>query len=498
MLSANNLPTLSSNAASGVSARRAPSLPASERGAAMLAAMCFALVLAIALSSYITMCYRSLQMSTRNANSGHGIELAETGMEEALWALHNNDWTGWSFTGKTATKTLSGFTFDGNTTGAISLTIANYDGTTGTRTLTVTGTTTLSDGTTQSRTLTSTSSQAPLFVNAIAATGNNTTWQAGGYNGRVRFRSAGTVDSYDSTTDLNAASVGYSAMVASKSDFTAAQTSTGTVQMTNVKIKGYIATLPGSAGVSYSTSATLYGPNSPANPKIDTTRETTSPYQPVFDVITPSATTLLTGSSQTIGTPGAATPSYYYYSGDYYLGGSDILTVDGPVVVVISGYLATQNTAKISVTANGSLTVFVGGALWLDGGGIVNTTKLPKNVAIFGQTGNSNTFEFSTTTPFYGVIYAPSAFLSFYNNVTLYGAIVGQAVTFNSGSSPTFHYDTSLRNVAGQSELDELLAERERINGVRKALRTSWPHSRTPEVEIPARIVTRSGVGEAL
>src|SRR4051812_14511849 len=143
-----------------MSSLRTQRLPSSNRGAAMLAALCFALVLAIALSSYITMCYRSLQMSTRNANNGHSVELAETGMEEALWALHNNDWTGWTFSGKTATKTLTGFTFDGNTTGAVSLTIANYDGTTGTRTLTVTGTTTLSDGTTQSRTLSSTSSQA--------------------------------------------------------------------------------------------------------------------------------------------------------------------------------------------------------------------------------------------------------------------------------------------------------------------------------------------------
>src|ERR1035437_3264638 len=171
-----------------MTARRTQHLPSDTRGAALLAALCFALVLAIVLSSYITMCYRSLQMSARNASSGHSVELAETGMEEALWALHNNDWTGWSISSHTATKTLTGFTFDSNATGAISLTIANYDGTTGTRTLTATGTMTLSDGTTQSRTLTSTSSQAPLFVNAIAATGDSTTT----YNGVVSFGNAGT------------------------------------------------------------------------------------------------------------------------------------------------------------------------------------------------------------------------------------------------------------------------------------------------------------------
>ena len=428
--------------------RRSQHLPSDTRGAALLAALCFSLVLAIVLSSYITMCYRSLQMSARNASSGHSVELAETGMEEALWALHNNDWTGWSISSHTATKTLAGFTFDSNATGAVSLSIANYDGITGTRTLTATGTLTLSDGTTQSRTLTSTSSLAPLFVNAIAATGNSTTT----YNGVVSFQNAGTVGSYDSSIDINAATVGYSAVVASKSNLTSAQVSTGTVQMTNLNIKGYIATMPGSAGVSYSTNAMLYGPTSPANPKIDTSRETTSPYQPIFDVVTPSAPNPLWSGSQTIGTAGATTPTYYYYSGNYYLGTGSTLTINGSVVIVISGYLWTDGTAatggKINVASTGSLTIFVRGDMRIDGGGIVNATKLPKNVAIFGQTGNNNAVEFWTTVPFYGVIYMPEASMTFANNPTYYGALVAQSVTFGATSTPTFYYDTSLRNVA--------------------------------------------------
>jgi hypothetical protein len=408
----------------------------------MLAALCFALVLAIALSSYITMCYRSLQMSTRNANNGHAVELAETGMEEALWALHNDDWTGWAISGKTATKTLAGFTFDNRTTGTATLTIANYDGTTGTRTLTVTGTTTLADGTTQSRTLTSTSSPAPLFVNAIAAVGNTTST----YKGLVTFGNAGTIDSYDAASDPTAATPGYQAVVASTSNVT----TSSTVQLTNVKIKGYVSTL--STGPAYSTSATLYGASSPASPKIDSSRVTTSPYQPLFDVITPSAPNPLGSGSRTIGTAGATTPTYYYYSGNYYLGSGNVLTVDGPVVIVISGYLWTDGThatgGKIRVTANGSLTVFVRGDMRIDGNGIVNDTKLPKNVAIFGQTGNTNALEFWTTVPFYGVIYTPQASLSFANNNVFYGSVVAQSVAFTSTSSPTFHYDTSLRDAS--------------------------------------------------
>ena len=417
-------------------------LPTDTRGAALLAALCFALVLALVLGSYITMCYRSLQMSTRNASNGHSVELAETGMEEALWALHNNDWTGWTISGQTATKTLPGFTYDGNATGSVSLSIANYDGTTGMRTLTVTGTITLTDGTTQSRTLTSTASPAPLFVNAIAATGNATTT----YNGVVSFGNAGCVYSYDSSIDPTGATWGYAAVVASKSNLTSAQTSTGTVQMTNVEIDGYIATMPGSAGVSNSTNAWLCGPNWASSPQVDPSRKTTSPYQPIFDVITPSAPNALLSGSRTIGTSGATTPTYYYYTGDYYLGAGSTLTVNGPVVIVISGSLWTDGTGKISVTSTGSLTIFLRGDLTLGGGGIVNATKLPRNVAILGQPGNITALQFLTPAPFYGVIYMPEASITFTNNPTYYGALVAQAVTFDATSSPEFLYDTSLRN----------------------------------------------------
>ena len=429
-------------------------LPSDARGAALLAALCFTLVLAIALGSYITACYRSLQMSSRNVSAGHSVELAETGMEEALWALHNNDWTGWSPpSGGTVTKTLSGFTYDNNITGNATLTIANYNGVGGTRTITATGTTTsASDGTTQTRTLTATSSQASLFVNAIAGVGNSTT----SYNGRVRFKTGGTVDSYNSSVNVDVLPTiggqpaGFSAVVSSASDLTSSQTSTGTVQMTNAKIKGYIATMPGSAGVNYSTSATLYGPTSPVSPKIDTSRESTSPYQPIFDVITPSATIPLPTTSQNLGTAGATTPTYYYYSGDYTLN-TQTLTVVGPVVIVISGYLDNPGSGSIVVSNsgsnNGSIEIFLGGSMWLDGGGIVNNTKLPKNVAVIAQSGNSGVLEFSAAQNFYGVIYAPEAFLAFYTNATFYGSVIGQAVTVYTGYTPTFHYDISLRNV---------------------------------------------------
>jgi len=414
--------------------RRFQRLPSNDRGAALLAALCFTLVLALVLGSYITACYRSLQMSNRNMNSGHSVELAETGMEEALWALHDGTWAGWATNGTTATKTLSGFTYDGNATGSVSITISNYTGG-GTRSITVTGTTTLGDGTTSSRTLTSTSSQAALFVNAIAGT-----------TGKVKFKSAGTVDSYDSSINVDpntGQTPGYSAIVSSGST----STTSNTVQMNNVQIKGYVATL--STGPSYSTSGKLVGPTTSASVKIDTSRETTSPYQPLFDEITPSAPTPLPSGTATIGTAGGSTK--YYYASDVDLSYGNTLTVDGPVVIVISGHLYITDApfgggaGHIVITSNGSLEIHVAGDLAIDSSGITNNTKLPKKLSIIGTTDSWDSYEMGTNTPFYGVIYTPNTIFTISNSQTIYGSIVARSITFTL--SPTFHYDLNLRNV---------------------------------------------------
>ena len=404
----------------------------SERGAALLAALCLAAVLAISLASYVAVCYRSLQMSTRNVNSTRGVELAEVGMEEALWALNKNDWSGWTISGTTATKTVTGFTYDNGATGAVTATVTNYDGSgAGSRTVTVTGTTTLNDGTSTSRTLTSSSSQMPLFVNAVAGT-----------TGKVKFKVAGTVDSYNSSLgDYSTQTPTYSAILSSGSTST---TSAG-VQLTNAQVKGYAALLNQSAGSFNSTSATLHGPTTPGATKIDDDRISTSPYQPLFEEKVPTgASTLLPSGTATIGTAGASTPTLYTAT-IVALAGSDILTVDGPVTLVVSGDLTIANSAKIVITANGSLDIHLGGDLSIKGNGIQNDTKLPRKLALIAKADNVyDALEMTNTTPFYGVIYTPYNSITIGSAQTIYGAIVAKSVTFNV--SPVIHYDLDLRD----------------------------------------------------
>ncbi|PAW68794.1 MAG: hypothetical protein B9S34_01090 [Opitutia bacterium Tous-C1TDCM] len=394
--------------------------------------MCFATVLALSLGSYMTLCYRTLELSSRTMQSTRGLELAETGMEEALWSLNKNSWTDWSLSGTTATRTIGGFTFDNGATGSVSLTVTNYNGSLpANRTVTVTGTVTQADGKVLNRTLTSESVKAPLFVNAVAAT-----------TGRVRFRSGGSVDSYDSSLgayDAPGFPPGFSAVISS-----ASSGSNVPIQLTNAQIKGYVSSY-WESGPSFSTSARLIGPATSPTIKIDSSRISTSPYQPIFEEVLPtgSGTTLPSGTA-TIGTAGATVPTLYYAS-EIDLDNSRTLTVDGPVVIRVYGDVFISEGARIRVTANGSLRLHFGGDLGIGGFGIQNDTRVPRNVILISTFNPYESFSISTGAAFYGVIYTPNSSLSISSSLAFYGAIVARSV--NMSASPAIHYDLALSKV---------------------------------------------------
>lgn len=417
--------------------RRPSSVFADERGAVLLAALCFATVLAISLGSYITVCLRTLEMSSRSQHSTRTVELAELGLEDALWSMNKTDWASWTISGTTASKTLSGFSFGNGVTGSVALTVTNYNVTTGTRTVSVAATATLANGTTIRRSLSGTAARAPLFVNAVAAT-----------TGSVKFTTAGTssiIDSYDSLLGpYTSQTPTYSAILSAGATTTAA----ATVQLTNAQVKGYVATL--STGPSYSTSAKVIGPTTASTIKIDTTRLSTSPYQPIFGINTVSGGTILGNpaldSTTTIGTPGATTPSVYTSTGIDMRGNTKII-VDGPVRLVVSGafYLGLYGgSPQVEVTNDGTLELFLSGDFAIYGNGMRNRSKLPQRMVIYG-TNTLTVPDMNTNERFYGVIYTPNGDFKVLSNNEVNGAIVARNVTFTH-SAPEVHYDLNLRS----------------------------------------------------
>lgn len=302
----------------------------------------------------------------------------------------------------------------------------------------------------------------PLFPNAIAATTLAT------------FANSGIVDSYNSSLGVYGGSnIGSSAVVAG------GNTGGTAVAITNVRVNGYLAapSSPSSPHAPHYTNSTsgivtsIAAPTTPAI-KIDSTRISRSPYIPQFDIqaVTgainlpwpSSGSTLADGETTALGVAGAVriynitrsmAGSSSYYSGLYLADDDDIITIDGRVILNVTGSYFGMGDGKIVIKAGGSLEIHFSTATQMylgtyGSGGIDNSvTKDPSKVLIASNHG-TNTLNYhylqATGIPFYGTIYLPNAYLTVASdNIPIYGAISAKNVNFTAGAN--FHYDTALR-----------------------------------------------------
>jgi hypothetical protein len=398
----------------------------------VLVALGFTAVLAIATTGFITACYRSMQLSNRAFNGARSIQFAEMGMEEALWSMRNNDWSAWTISGSTATRTITGFSYPDGCSGEIHLRLQNYN--TPAVAIVVEGQTTLADGSTVKKQLVATAAQSPVFASAIFST----------YT--TNFMSGGIVDSYNSADGpYDPGTAGYAAIVGGSS---VGSSTAGSVIANNANIQGYVAysgLLP-----TFGSSGSLRGPvASSSTPRVDTSRYVNSPWQAFPDVKPVTGGSPLPSGSVTIGTPGATVPSVYY-TGDLGLYGGRNITVEGPVVLDVAGSFYSDGNSRIIVTSTGSIELHHAGTFYLGGYAIENRTLDPKKAIIIstGSSTDPDEHNFFCTQPFYGILYVPNAPVAFHGWVQVYGAVTASSVLIADSPLAQFHYDMALRSPA--------------------------------------------------
>ena len=392
-----------------------------------MVALCFVAVLAIAVTSFITMSTESMRVSDRSLQTVMSEQLAEMGLEQAIAAMNSNSWTTWTSNGATASWTFSGSTANGTitfpgtkygslgVTGSVNIRITNYNiainalmwngGTNYAAGDTVSyggswytciaantnqvptlvaywtaltppmvhaqGIATPVTGAPIKTQLAATLTCAPLFPNAIAAAT------------AVTVSAGGTFDSYDSsqgtygqtTTPFSSSSpnIGYSAVIAG------GNTGGTAVSLTNGgTISGYVSapsssTSPYSPQFTYSANAIVKGTSATPSPKVDVSRVSRSPYIPQYSIQTISGGSLLSltqGSNTTIGTAGARTPTVYYTSGSLnFTNSATKLTIVGPVVISVAGDISLGASgvygSKIIITSTGSAVINFSGELFV-------------------------------------------------------------------------------------------------------------------------------------
>ena len=453
----------------------------SQRGSALIVALLLTIGLAVMLASYHSLIHFNLRASHRSYHSSAAMNLAETGLEEGMYAINkkraNPLYTyvsdGWTVVGDTATREFSN-TF---AVGTSSETYVKVQITNCNLTLPYPARPTIK---TQARlslpngmpavtkwvevTLDAPSSSTPneqgpphpglVAKRAIKFNGNNPTvdsWNSDpAKTGVMTHR-------YDSTTKNDEGFVG------------SIDVAVDQLTIQNADIKGHVATntdtdLSNNVG----PNGSILADDSPAGTKIDPNRvstdftatlpEVTAPTV-IFNVLGPISDSL---SLPRVGDLPAADGKYYYQTGNIQLN-NKTLSVTSQDVVISAPYpydiKVGGGSGAITIATGASLEIYAGRDVDISGQGVANgssenvaDTQQPSKFKIWG-TGTSNTtqdIKISGNGALSGVIYAPNANVTITGGGASGGDVMGSVVANNitiSGNAQ-FHYDESLGQFA--------------------------------------------------
>jgi hypothetical protein len=285
--------------------------------------------------------------------------------------------------------------------------------------------------------------RAPLFQNAITATGT------------VTLGSSGWIESFDSA-DPNYSTGGQYDPAKQKAggNIVTASGAVGAVSVGNMKVAGVVRTGPGGSVVlapngGVGSLAWLYNPANAGtfqpgyidDDVVLSLHDGTlpNPFGPLSAPI-PGAVWNGTNYAIAIGPGDWATPTINLSTSQKMLvrgpGRSRIYVTSPTNPILISGQ------AYILIEANASLEIYVNGSATIGGNGIVNGPSFAKDVSIVGLNGCTSV-SYSGNSQFIGTIYAPRANVSLSGTSDAISALVGNTVTFSGGMG--LHFDENLK-----------------------------------------------------
>ena len=268
---------------------------------------------------------------------------------------------------------------------------------------------------------------------------------AGGINakGDITMSGNGLIDSYDST-DPNHSNPNGTYNPATREANTTVLTDGGNISAT--RIYGYATTGPtgtvsGTVGDTNWTSG--LEPGHVANNANVQFNDVPNPFTygtglpPNTGILGLGVLYGLTNYNYQIGNGNYNMPSLSMSSSDKFL------VTGNPSVLYISGSVNISGQAYIYIAPGASLKMYVGGPgnSSFSGGGLVNGTGPATNMYVYGLT-NCTGMQFSGSSVFDGVVYAPDAAFQYSGSSDFSGSLTAASVTISGNGN--FHYDQSI------------------------------------------------------
>lgn len=416
----------------------------SKRGSVLVVALILGIGITLAIGSFIALTVNTSKLSQRSFHANSCVNLAEAGLEEAMYALNNSNWTGWATHGSgfdNKYKMISNVDLGQGMRGQTMVVVFNA---------TISPTPTIvSEGK-------SFPSIGPVIAKQLEIKVRRKSFFATGMVAKdtITFTGGNAVlDSYDSDDPLYSTGGLYdSAKRKDTGTAGSASIAVDSVTISNSDIWGYVAT--GGAPPSVGPTGSIKGNDTPPGVKIDPDRITTD-FSANFESVTDIPTSFdieyvagLVGTSDyTLGTTSTSTSIYAAFIAN---NSSHTITINGDVTMVVPNDIDIMG--NFVITTGSSLTLYVEGDMDVAGIGLTNVDGLPEDLIIYGtnSTVGGQSITLAGNAAVHAAIYAPNATVELKgagSGGEMSGSVVANDIVVTGNYE--FHYDEALRDLGG-------------------------------------------------
>ncbi len=410
---------------------RRPSLH--PRGSVLVTALLIAAVLAVGLVSYLSLSRTALKLSHRTLFINDASNLAEAGLEEALYCFNQvsagtataTAWSGWTTSGATARRTLAPFNRDQSGVGTVKVYVSNYLNSGADPIITSQATIAPFDGGAPIvRVMRLGLTRSGLFINGLV-----------GVSG-ISLSGSPVIDSFNSNPSNSPTGPWRAYTEAIATSNAAVIVSSGAISLGNGTIKGnlYIGTGVTAPPASQVTGSIVSGDQAAFQiPAYPTAAGVSRSYQ--IGATVPAV----------LPVPGhlpAADGRYYYFATGATIANTSI--TPGANVTIVG--TTTSVGSGLAIPANSTLALYVDGAVNASGKGAIANSSWAGAFQIITST--TADISLSGSGELRASVYAPNAVLKASGGGTgggMVGAFVVKSMTLTGQMN--FHYDEALRNL---------------------------------------------------
>lgn len=402
-------------------------------GSALLVTLCTILVIAIALTSYLTLVANQSHAVARATAWNQAIPVLEGGIEEALTQIHyygyssnalaTNNWTlgGDGLVHKQRTYS------DGNYY-TVSITPSNPP------TIVATGFVLVPIGATNQ-----------YVSRRVRVTTRLPSVQGITAKGVISMSGGSYIDAFNST-DPNYSSNGFYTISKRKDDVEVLTDATNhpAIASGTGKIYGYAVTGPGGTVTGNVGDAAFLAGSS----GVESGHSANNANVQFNDISAPFVWS--TGTAATSGTYAIGGTNYTYKmsTGNYTLpaginlgGGKSVYISGNPTVLYVDGAFTTSGSGYIYIAPGATLDLYINGTGTFSGSAIVNGNGTATNCYLYGMT-NCGTMTYSGSSAFQGIVNCPDAAFTYSGSADFSGAIAANTVLLSGGGN--VHYDEGI------------------------------------------------------